>query len=133
MDTPKDRDDDGDWDYAFVEETTGIGGMVVRDGVGTPVSPGVALQWTFDFFAHDGESLDEAMRLCLFALSTNDPELIQVALRGIVTLRAEHETLPHLQELIARIEAASSKNDEVWSAAEIQAAVPVALQALGKA
>jgi hypothetical protein len=48
-------------------------------------------------------------------------------------LRAEHEHLPHGRELIAQIEAASSKNDEVWSAAEIQAAAPVALQALGKA
>lgn len=132
MDTPIRRDDDGDWEYTFVEETTGIGGMVVRDGVGTPVSPGVALQFTIDF-ARDGELLDEAMRLCLFALSTNDPELILVALRGIVTLSAKHEALPHRQELISLIEAASSQKEEVWLGAEIQAAVPVALQALGKA
>ena len=131
MDTPRKRDDDGDWDYAFTEETIGIGGLVVRDGVGTPVSPSEALQWTIDY-AHDVALLDEAVRLCLFALSTNDPELILVALRGLVALSARHEALPHRQDLISRIEASSSKKEDVWLGAEIQAAVPVALQALGK-
>jgi hypothetical protein len=131
VDTPKKRDDDGDWDYTFIEETIGIGGMLVRDGVGTPVSTSEALQWTIDD-PRDVTSLDQVMRNCLFALSSNDPEMILVALRGIVALRADHAALPHREALIARIEAASSK-EEIWFRDEIQAAVPLALQALGKA
>ena len=118
--TKKPPPDDDEWETAFAAETTGLGGMIVRDGVGHPVSQSEALQWAIDY-AQDDASVAEAVDACLFGLTVSIVDVRITALRGIATLSRREGGLPRRDALERAIQAALEDGDAGVRAAALEA------------
>jgi C4-dicarboxylate-specific signal transduction histidine kinase len=116
-------------DYDMIEslEALGWGGMIVRDGVASPMPDELALELALPQWADEVHDTDVVVDLCLRALSHDSVSLRVVALEALARVMARPEPLPRLAEVRREIQRAFKRDDP-----RLQSAAQAALAAIAR-
>jgi hypothetical protein len=101
-------------DDAYVFETPvalGWGGMIVRDGVASPMPDEMAMELALPQWADEVRDKDAVVDLCLRALGHDPVSLRVVALETLARVVARLEPLPRLAEVRREIQRALDGDD----------------------
>ena len=83
-----------EYDEVFMKSTLGYGGMVIRDGVGHPMSDEEALALAIPQWVETEEDLSAVVALCLRAFQYEQAAVRIVALQAFARLARRADMLP---------------------------------------
>ncbi len=98
-------------------EALGWGGMIVRDGVASPMPDETALELALPQWADEVRDTDAVVALCLRALGHDVVSLRAVALETLARVVARPEPLPQLAEVRREIQRALDGDDPLLRSA----------------
>lgn len=118
--------DEGDgYDEVSVERTLGYGGMIIRDGVGVPMSEEEALSLAIPDWLESVNEVPAIVNLCLKALQLDHPGVRVVALNAFAVLAGRVEVLPSREAVDRKVQESVEDKDPA-----VRAAARHALKAL---
>ena len=104
--TPPDEYDD-----TYTPVAYGWGGMIVRDGVGSPMPDEMALEFALPQWAEEVPETGLVVDLCFRALEYESVSLRMIVLETLAKLAARPEPLPRLAEVRREIQCALHADD----------------------
>jgi hypothetical protein len=103
-----------DYDVTRTPVAYGRGGMIVRDGVGEPMSDEMALELALLDWAENVPDSDLVVDLCFGALQHDSVSLRVVALETLARVAARPEPLPRVDEVRREIQRILDGDDHPW-------------------
>jgi hypothetical protein len=100
-----------DYDVTHTPVTYGWGGMIVRDGVGSPMPDEMALEFALPEWAENVPNTDLVVDLCFRALQYDSVSLRVVALETLARVATRPEPLPRVAEVRREIQRALDGDD----------------------
>jgi hypothetical protein len=100
-----------DYDVVHIPVAIGWGGMIVRDGVGSPMPEETALEHALPLWAEEVQDTSAVIALCLRALGHEPVSLRVVALETLARVAARPEPLSRLAEVRREIRRALDDDD----------------------
>lgn len=100
-----------DADVTHTPVAFGWGGIIVRNGVGSPMPDEMALEVTLPRWAEEVPDTDVVVDLCFRALECDSVNLRVVALETLARVAARPEPLPRLTEVRGEIQRALDGDD----------------------
>lgn len=101
-------------DYTDVRDTPvalGWGGMIVRNGVASPMPDEIALELALPRWAEEVRDTDAVVALCLRTLRHDSVSLRVVALETLARVVARPESLPRVAEVRREIQRVLDRDD----------------------
>lgn len=108
---PEDRSSD-DFDVTYTPVAYGWGGMIVKDGVGSPMPDEMAIEFALPHWAEKVPDTDLVVDLCFRAFRYDSVSLRVVALETLARVAARPEPLPRLEEVRREVRRALDADDE---------------------
>jgi hypothetical protein len=100
-----------EFDVTHTRVAFGWGGMIVRNGVGSPMPDDMALELALPQWAEEVPDTDAVVDLCFRALQYDSVSLRAVALETLARVAARPEPLPRLNEVRGEIQRALDGDD----------------------
>jgi hypothetical protein len=100
-----------DYEATHIPVAYGWGGMVVRDGVGSPMPDEMALESVLPHWAEKVPDTELVVDLCFRALRYDSVNTRVVALETLAKVAARPEPLPQLEEVRREIQRALGGDD----------------------
>jgi hypothetical protein len=113
---PDDRGPD-DFDVTHTPVAYGWGGMIVRDGVGEPMTDEMALEIALPQWAEEVPDTGLVVDLCFRALQYDAVSLRVVALETLARVAERPEPLPRVDEIRREIQRALDGDDPLLQSA----------------
>ena len=107
---PEDRGSD-DYDVTYTPVAYGWGGMIVKDGVGSPMPDEMAIEFALQDWVETVPDTDLVVDLCLRGLQYDSVTVRVAALESVARVAARPEPLPRIAEVRREIGRALESDD----------------------